>query len=476
MYSLSEALVAALGSEKVMSDRDALARYCADGLRPSRAYPALAQLTVSPLAAVRPQSTAEVAQVVRLAQEYKTPLVPYGGGTGLMGGALALQPSIVIDLTAMNRILSINPLDRTATVESGVILADLERELNRHRLILGHDPWSLPIATVGGAIATDGLGYRALRYGSMGDQVLGMVVVLPDGRVLETRAVPRHSTGIDLNRLFIGAEGCLGVVTEVTLRVFPQPEQREIRAYSFDDFEAGFAAIMDMFAVGLRPAMIDFGEGYSVPGLKRRGSPIRSMSKECTLYVAFEGCREEVQAQIQRTATICVQRGGRDQGRREALRFWNTRHRAAERYARNRLVKFGERLAATVAGLRLDYIHVCIPAGKVLEYRRACQAVMERHQVQPVEYGIWCQPELFSVVMVKASLARSRSVENMAVAIDEMLQLANAMGGSMEYCHGVGIRLAHLMEQEHGVGLSVMQAIKAALDPHRLMNPNKLGL
>lgn len=475
MISLQQALVAALGDEKVVFHKDDLARYCADGLRPSRAFPGLAQITPQPLVAARPRSTDEVARVVSLAHEYQTPLVAYGGGTGLMGGALPLQPSIVVDLTALNRVLRISPEDRTVTAEAGVMLADLEAELNRQGLILGHDPWSLPVATVGGAISTDGLGYRALKYGSMGDQVLGLVVVLPDGQVLKTRAVPRHSTGIDLNRLFIGGEGCFGLVTEVTLQVFPQPERREAQAYAFEDFEAGFAAILDMFAVDLRPAVVDFGEGYSAPGLWRGRRSLKPLSRECALYLVFEGFSEEVEAQAQRAAAICARRGGRDLGRKEALKFWNTRHRIAERYARDRLVKIGEKVA-TLAGFRLDYIHVCLPASKVLEYRRACQAIMERYQIQPLEYGIWCRPELFSVAMVKASPARRRAANDLGDAIDEMLERAQDMGGSMEYCHGVGIRLAHLMAREHGVGLSVMRAVKSALDPHHIMNPNKLGL
>lgn len=483
MDDLAEALTALLGQGKVLFDRETLDAYAADGLRPSRSYPGLAKLSPQPWAVVRPASTEDVAAVVRLAAARRFPVVPYGGGSGLMGGALALQPSLVIDLTAMNRILAISGADRTATAEAGVVLADLERELNRHRLILGHDPWSLPIATVGGAISTDGLGYRALRYGSMGDQVLGLTVVLPDGRVLATRAVAHHSTGPNLNRLFIGAEGCLGIITEATLRVYPQPEGRELLAYAFADFEVGFAAITDMFAIGLQPALLDYGEGFAapVPNGRRRAPP--AGHERPALYLAFEGIREEVEGQAQRARRTCVQRGGRELGPGEAQRFWEERHQVALRYVRSRApskgsgqaLKTGERLAA--AGPRFDYVHVALPAGKVLEYRRLCQAILARHRLQPLEYGIWCQPELFSAVVVRASLGGRAATTAMAAAIDEMLAQAQALGGSMEYCHGVGVRLAHLMEQEHSpVGLEVLRAVKMALDPHNIMNPGKLAL
>ncbi|MFQ5879568.1 MAG: FAD-binding oxidoreductase [Dehalococcoidia bacterium] len=477
MNDLAQSLTALLGKERLFFDEETLARYATDGLRPTRGYLGLASLAPQPWAVARPTSTEEVAAVVKLAAAHRFPLVAYGGGSGLMGGAVALKPSIVINLTAMSRILAISPDDRTATVETGVILADLERELNRHGLILGHDPWSLPIATVGGAIATDGLGYRAFRYGSMGDQVLGLVVVLANGEVLATPAVPRRSTGPNLDRLFIGAEGCLGIITEATLRVFPQSEGRELMAYAFAHFEAGFEAVMDIFAVGLRPAMIDYGESYSPPDRKERRPPASPPYEEPTLYMAFEGVREEVKAQARRAAAICAQRDGRALGHQEVQRFWDTRHHVAERYARSRALQAGARAAPVIPGHPFDYVHVAIPASKVLEYRRACRAILERLHMDPVEYGIWCQPELFSMVMVRASPARPGAPREMATAIDQMLKLAQDMGGSMEYCHGVGVRLAHLMEQEHGsAGLAVLRAIKRALDPHNIMNPGKLAL
>jgi alkyldihydroxyacetonephosphate synthase len=415
---------------------------------------------------VRPASTEEVALVVKFAAENGIPLIPYGGGTGLMGGIVALKPSKVVDLRTMDRIIAVSCPDRTAMVEAGVVLASLEQELNAHGLILGHDPWSLPIATVGGAISTDGLGYRAYRYGSMGDQVLGLTVVLPNGDILKTRAVPRHSTGIDLNRLFIGGEGCFGIITEATLRAFPLPEERALMAYSFEDFEAGFAAIMQLFQVGLRPSLLEFGEGGVASDLDLP-----------TLYLGFEGVREEVLGQAERAMLICSGQGGSRLGQGEAQQFWEARHRVAERFSRDRGFKVGESLAKALPERSFDYIHVCLPASKVLDYRSACSQILTRYGLDIVDYGLWCQPELFSTVMVKASVATPSDAEATSHAIDEMLTLVQELGGSMEYCHGVGLRLAHLMEREHGeTGLELLRSLKRILDPQNIMNPGKLAL
>ncbi len=466
LVEVASSLMDLLGPEKVSFVEDDLATHAVDALRSNRGYPHTGTVVPQPVAVVRPSSADEVARVVKFASAHGASIVPYGGGTGLMGGAIPLRPSIVVDLGNMNRITSMSRDDRTATVGAGVVLADLERELNRHGLILGHDPWSLPIATVGGAISTDGLGYRAYKYGSMGDQVLGLTVVLADGRILKTRAVPRHSTGVDMNRLFIGGEGCFGVITEATLRVFPQPEERRLLSYTFPNFETGFEAIMDIFQTGLSPAMLEFGEGGPA-----------SSAEQTTLYLAYEGVREEVASQAQRTAAMFDGYSATSLADGEAEEFWETRHRVAERFKRGRVMKLGDSLAATPSERYFDYIHVALPASKVLQYRLACMDITSRYGLDTVDYGLWCQPELFSTVVVKASLAGTADAEAISRAVDEMLRLVHELGGSMEYCHGVGVRLAHLMEEEHGeVGIDLLRSLKKALDPQDILNPGKLGL
>lgn len=474
MDQLAQLVIDALGREAVSTDPADLERYSWDALRPSRGFAGLERLAPQPRLVVRPQSAQEVAAAVRLAASQGLAVVAYGGGSGLMGGAIPLHPSLVLDITSMDRVLEISPQDRTVRVQGGALLAQVEQQLSQRGLMLGHDPWSLPIATVGGAIATNSLGYRGAKYGAMGDQVLGLSAVLADGRILPTRAVPKTSTGFDLKQLFIGTEGCFGIITEAVLKAFPQPEKRIQRAYRFPTFEDGFAAVQDMYAVGLVPALMDYGESFA-PAPLRRFLPRHFAAAAPTLYLVFEGFREEAEAQDARARALCQARRGRDLGAEEALSFWEQRHVIAQRYAGSRRGRLTERTAAS-AGLRFDYIHVALPTSSVLGYRRRCQEVARRHRVQALEYGLWCWPELFSVVLAKVSLAGQRAGQALARAVDEMLCLAQDMGGSMEYCHGVGIRLAHLMGREHGDGLEVMRALKRALDPQGILNPGKLGL
>ncbi|HZP56311.1 MAG TPA: FAD-binding oxidoreductase [Dehalococcoidia bacterium] len=407
---------------------------------------------VPPLAVVRPDSTAQVAQIVRIAAATGTPVVPYGGGTGLMGGARAVEPAIVIDLERLNRVRT---LEREwAWVEAGAVLAEVNRALEPQGRMLGHDPWTVGIATVGGAISTNGLGFFGGKYGSMGEQVLALEAVLADGTVLATRPAAPRSTGIDLTRLFVAAEGTLGVITAAALRTFAVPESSVRRGFRFATFEAGFAALEEMHRIGLAPAILDYGE---------RGGAWEAQAP--TLYAGFIGVREEVDGQLRRLVDVCREATPIDQAEVDA--FWAERHVPAERFARRRSS------GSPDAGRCFDYVHVALPMSGVLRYRERARALAPAHGVDVVETGLWVHPGLFSMVMISEG---ADCAGRMASYVDACLRLAIAAGGSMEYCHGVGVRLAHLMREQHGAGLDVMRAIKRALDPQGILNPGKLDL
>lgn len=433
-----------------------------DALSEGRIHPLKRPETALPLCVVLPASAAEVREIVLLANKEKVPIVPYGGGSGLMGGALSLQPGIVVDLRKMDKIFAVDREARTARVQAGVVLESLEKGLNEKGLILGHDPWTLPVATVGGAISTNSLGYRGGKYGSMGDQLLGLEAVLPNGEILRTRPVPKSSTGIDLKHLLVGGEGCFGIVTEATLRVFPRPEERALLGFRFVSFEQGFAAIQKIFGRGVKPALLDFGDD----GSKVHGGAV--------LYLAFEGPREVVRAEEQIALTICDQGGGESLPQEEAERFWRDRHVIAYHFMRNRR----QRRGSGGDGVWRDWIHIALPASRVLEFRKLAMAIVATRGVRLQESGLWTQPELFSMRLAVAREDHERQQAQSALenTVEELLRLAQKMNGSMEYCHGVGVKLAPLMGEEHGYGLEVMRQIKRVLDPNDIMNPGKMGL
>jgi FAD/FMN-containing dehydrogenase len=460
MNKIVEKLSALIGSERIATDAAQLDELSWDALSQGRIHPKRQPELATPICAVTPISTEEVQRVVRFANQEGVPLIPFGGGSGLMGGALSTQRSIVVDLRQMNRVIEIDVEARSVRVEAGIVLESLDTELHRVGYILGHDPWTVPVATVGGAISTNSVGYRAGIYGSMGEQVLGLHAVLPDGEILHTRAVSKHSAGIHLNSLLIGGEGCFGIVTEATLRIFPKPGARLIRGYLFADFAQGYRAIQQMFEQRLRPAMLDFGADEEQP------------ETGAVLYLVFEGNPAIVSVEEKLAVTICANNGSRDLPNVDAEVFWRDRHEIARRFARNRRL----RRERGRDGIYRDWIHVALPGSKVLSFRQAAQGIVRLHKVRLQESGLWVQPELFSMRLASEdgdALDGQLALED---AIEELLRLVQRMGGSMEYTHGVGVKLAPLMAEEHGYGLEVMRQIKRGLDPNNIMNPGKMGL
>ena len=459
MKTLIERLASITSDQWITSDPTDLDTLSWDALSEGRIHPLRGLDTNSPACAVCPGSVDEVRRIVLLANEEKIPIVPYGGGSGLMGAALSVTPGIVVDLRRMNQVLEIDVGARCARVQAGIVLETLDQRLTEENFILGHDPWTLPVATVGGAISTNSVGYRAGVYGSMGEQVLGLEAVMANGEILRKRAVPRSSTGPDLRLLLIGGEGCFGIVTEATLKIFPKPEMRVLRTLFFESFEPGFEAIQKLFAAGLRPALLDFGDDDE----NRHGA---------VLYLAFEGAAEIVPAEDRLATDLLLRSGGKQLPIREAETFWHNRHAIARRFLANR----SQQRERGRDGFHRDWIHVALPASKVLAFRRAAMVIIEQRGVDLHESGLWIQPELFSMRLGIEDHGQNQAQLALQQTVDELLKLAHEIGGSMEYTHGVGVKLAPFMLKEHGYGLEIMRGIKKMLDPNNIMNPGKMAL
>ena len=459
--SLISSLSNAVGAENTLTDPYDLDRYSGDALSPSRAFSAENSFERLADVVVRPASTTEVSTVLKLANEFQTPVIPYGGGTGVMGGTVPTAGGIILDLQRMNKIISINPTDMTAEVEAGVVLEDFENILFDLGLMPGHDPYSVPIATVAGTISTNGVGYRAGAHGTMGDQVVALEAVLPSGQIMKTRAVPNQSSGPSLKHLFIGSEGVFGIITKACVRVFRLPESQVFQSVAFDTFQQGFNAATEIFALGVRPTLVDLTEEDS--GI--------------IFHMLFEGFQEGVAANEKRALRVCSQLGGRMLGPGPTTTYWETRRQSAESYKVSALGKpRSVRWSRWRSRRGFDYLHLGLPISQVLEYRRRCDNMMAKAGLRVTEYAIWSRPELFSMLIVPKSGTAANSRKRLEETVQQMLELAQDMGGVMEYCHGVGVKLNHLLAREMGVGQEVVQAIKQALDPNNIMNPGKLGL
>jgi FAD/FMN-containing dehydrogenase len=373
-----------------------------------------------------------------------------------MGAAIALSGGIMIDTSGMNHIEETSREDMMFRAESGVVLEDAFLQLDRKHLLFAHDPWTRPIATIGGAISTNSLGYLGAKYGSFGTQVIGLEAILPNGELLKTRPAQFSSTGFDLRRLFIGTEGLFGIVTSAVVRAFPKPETLNVVCYGFRSFEQTHRAINSMRLHGVWPSMIDYGEE---PG----------SHEDSQLNLAFDGLEEEVSAQAKHAEQVMMDGGGRKLDDAEALEFWEHRHDIALMYSRRISNPVHEEEPET----KYDYIHVSLPASKVLAFRESLLEVAREGSVHVLEVGLWQGPELVSLVLSARAKDPKITTRRLWRVSNLIIRQAQDLGGAMEFCHGVGMKLAHLMEREHGVGLEVMRQLKKSLDPLNILNPGK---
>jgi alkyldihydroxyacetonephosphate synthase len=292
----------------------------------------------------------------------------------------------------------------------------------------------------------------------MGDQVLGVEAVLPTGEVITTRAVEKASIGPGLHRLFIGAEGCFGVVTQATLRLFPIPQERLLQAWEFEHFDAGFAAIQALLQAGVRPGLLEYSDD----------SPAVDSAPPATLLLSFEGPRQVAQAEAEEALRLCTAYRGRPLPQQRATVFWARRHDSGDAYAAARAA--GHTWHRYLQRHPLDYLHVALPPSAVLAYRRQSLEILARQRLHVRHTGLWCHAGLFNIGF------SGTDATGFAAAQSVLLQLCQDLHGTMEYCHGVGVRLAPLMQREHGAGLEVLRRLKQCLDPQGILNPGKLDL
>ena len=455
--------------DNVLTDAKTLEDYAGDAI-PARHWEIPEQTL--PLAVVRPQSTAHVSEILKAATKAGVPVIPYGGGTGVMGAATTITPGIVLDMGSMDNIIDVSLENATATVQPGVVLGGLDEIVSHANHFVGHDPWSQPIATVGGAISTNGVGYLAAKYGPMGRQVVGLEVVLPTGEIVRTSSLRRGlPAGLDLTSLFIGTEGIFGVITEATIRIYPELEERRHYALEFDSFQQGFFAVQRLFSEGLIPAMVDFAqEDESESG----GDPIIADAPgRSILHLSIEGSSAELDVQQDMIWEIISAYGGRDLGPETAGEFWNERHASGLNYKQAR--EAGQRHPwRERSGRAGSYIHTAVPASNVLDLRFRAIKLFEEAGLKVVECAIWGEPQMFSIIAIDPS-GSPDGYDRIRESSDAMINQAIDLGGTIEYCHGVGVRLKHLLPRELGEGgIHLMRSIKSALDPAGIMNPAKL--
>jgi D-lactate dehydrogenase (cytochrome) len=443
----------ALG-ERVTTDPDVLLEHGKDSAHHSPQAPDVV---------VQAASTDDVVATVQICAKHGVPIIPFGTGTAVEGGVVATRGGVCVDVQKMNRIKRLSVADMDVTVEAGVTRLQLNDYLAEQGTGLHFPVDPGADASLGGMAATRASGTAAVRYGTMRENVLGLEVVLASGEVIKTGGRARKSSaGYDLTRLFVGSEGTLGLITEVTLKLAPLPEAISAAVCSFDSIDAAVASVIDVMSKGIPVARIELLDEIQMDAVNRYSD--LSYEVAPTLFFEFHGSDAAVVEQAERTQAILDLHGVRNfhwaSGQGERDRLWEARHNG---------------YYATI-GLRegsIGYVtDVCVPVSQLAECIRRTKADLAGCSVPAPLFGHVGDGNFHVVFPVMPGDEAELLEVKMRGA--KMVDHALALGGTCTGEHGIGIGKIDALRKEHGSAVDTMRAIKSALDPNNLMNPGKL--
>ncbi|MDN3293680.1 FAD-linked oxidase C-terminal domain-containing protein [Streptomyces ficellus] len=451
---LHERLRAGLPADALITDADITASYAHDMASFCEAG--------TPAVVALPRTVEQVQHVMRTATELRVPVVPQGARTGLSGAANAADGCIVLSLTRMDRILEINPVDRIAVVEPGVINATLSREVNAHGLYYPPDPSSWEMCTIGGNIGTASGGLCCVKYGVTAEYVLGLDVVLADGRLLSTgRRTAKGVAGYDLTRLFVGSEGTLGIVVRAVLALRPQPPQQLVLAAEFASAAAACDAVCAIMERGHTPSLLELMDRTTVRAVNRLGRMGLPESTEALLLAAFD--TPDPGPHLAAVAELCTAAGA-------------TQVVPAEDAAESELLLKARRMSLTAleavkSATMID--DVCVPRSRLAAMIDGTAAIAAKHDLTIGVCAHAGDGNTHPVVCFDhTDPDESRRARE---SFDEIMALGLELGGTITGEHGVGVLKKEWLARELGpVGLELQRGIKRTFDPLGILNPGKL--
>ncbi len=458
-----------VGPEYIRADEPSKLVYSTDWSWMPQMWLDRGQRLMPPDYIVHPGSAAEISEIMDIANKYRIPVVPWGGGSGTQGGATPVFGGILLDLKRLDKIIEIDEKSLTVTAQAGINGQQLEWALNEKGLTLPHYAASSNCATLGGYLAPRGTGTVSTKYGKAEDMVMSMQIVLPTGEIMRTPPVPQHASGPDWFRLFLGAEGTFGVITEATMRVEYLPEARLMRAFLFDNLSSALEAGRLIMTRRLHPFVIRLYDPEST----------RSQVKKVLGYdfdgaymvMGFDGDPDIAALEEQKALEICRGLGGQDVGREPGERWWNHRY---DFYYPPLSLKLPWMYGTTETITTYDKIENLYWAEK--------KAIEENYKQWNVKFIAHFSHWFHWGVMVYSRFI----IEEPPQDAQEALQLHNrvwntamqavmANGGMINEHHGVGLKLSRYMRKQYGDAWPFLLRLKKMIDPNGIMNPGKVG-
>lgn len=453
-----------LGEEKVCVTKEVLRTKATDTWPLRLIQGKLGKEFELPLCVVTPTSTKDVEQLMEFLYESDIPSVPYAGGSGVTGGAEPTAESVVIDLSKMNKVISIDEENLMVTIQPGVGLRALENGLNTLGYTTGHYPQSIELAQIGGLVATRSSGQFSTKYGNIEDLVVGMEVVLPTGELIHINNVPRRSTGPDLRQIFVGSEGILGVMTEVTLKIFPEAPERWKGAYAIQEMREGLKMIREIVQTGWKPAVIRLHDALEA-----------SMSYqefveegEAILLILCEGPEGLAQLEGKAIDTIVRKRGGRPLGEAPIEKWLEKRNEVSELddYTSQGVIVDTIEVAANWTDIANIYEQVT---------SRLKEAVPELlviggHSSHSYEQGT----SLYFILGAYPEQTPEAAEEVYWRIWSTVMEITLAHNGTICHHHGIGKLRARWMPDDLGSAYNLLEKLKEKLDPKGLLNEGTL--
>jgi glycolate oxidase len=419
-----------------------------------------------PEAAVWPANREQVASVLKLANEKRFPVVARGAGTSLAGLAVPEKGGLIMDMCRMNKILEINIEDRLVVVQPGVVYADLDKQLAPHGFFFPPDPASGSVCTLGGNVATNAGGIKGAKYGTTKDYVLALEVVMPDGRILHTGSrCMKTSSGYDLTKLFVGSEGTLGVITEITLKINPKPPLISTAMAMFDDLEDAGKAVSQIMHSGVLPCALEIVDQQTLQAINQN-TDLNLPEVEAILVAETDGyTRAETEYQIDKVVEIFTRNRAstvkRANNRQEAEALWAARKSAYGVMARINNNLFVEDLA--------------VPMSKVPTILRTVAELSKKYDLRIPTVGHAGDGNLHPVISFDGT--NPEEVRRVEEASSELFEKVIELGGTLTGEHGIGLAKARFMGREHDeMSMEIMRAVKGIFDPNNILNPGKMGL
>jgi glycolate oxidase len=413
---------------------------------------------------VQPRSTAEISQLVKLANEYLIPVYPRGAATSLSGGPLPIHGGMVLDMSRLKDKLIIDRENMLAIVSPGVITADIHKKAEEAGLFYPPDPSSSHVATIGGNLLENSSGPRGLKYGTTKEYVIGLEVVTPLGEIIRTGGkTVKNVTGYDLTRLIVGSEGTLGIVTEAILRLIPKPQAQKTLLAAFNRFIDSGHAITNILSSGILPSAMELMDNAcirAVENYKPSGLPIDA---EALIIVEVDGHPSAIEEEIKKCEAICkaaratqVKVANTDE---ERIKIWSARKMVSPAITQMGPTKISE--------------DATVPRSQIPAMMERLSQIREKYRLNLVVFGHAGDGNLHpNIITDKRNTDEMKRVEQ---AISEIFEAAVQLGGTLSGEHGIGMLKSPYMEMELGkAGLEMMKKIKVAWDPNNILNPGKI--